>query len=154
MDIREELLRIIDALNKAEIEYALCGGLAVVVHGYMRLTDDIDLLVRAQDVAAAKAAVRGGGFSLSTPKPLVFNRGTANEAIVHRVSKFEGEEHLILDLLEVTPALKRVWEERQHLHWEGRRLCVVSAAGLIRMKSGTGRKQDEADIERLGSMEE
>jgi len=150
MNIRNELLAVVDALNEAGMDYAVCGGLAVVIHGYLRLTDDIDILIEKGNVDGAKSVVRPIGFRLSTPIPLVFNRGKPNEAIVHRASKFAGEEHLILDLMEVTPALRQVWSERLCLRWEGRNLWVVSPQGLAQMKRGTGRKQDEADLENLG----
>lgn len=42
MKLEDELLKITDCLDQAGIDYGLCGGLAVVVHGYPRLTKDID----------------------------------------------------------------------------------------------------------------
>lgn len=38
----EEVFR---ALNKAKIDYVVCGGLAVILYGYTRLTADLDLIV-------------------------------------------------------------------------------------------------------------
>ena len=46
MKLKEELLKIAACFERSEIDYALCGGLAVVVHGYPRLTKDIDMLIR------------------------------------------------------------------------------------------------------------
>ncbi|MEE8125697.1 MAG: hypothetical protein V3T42_07795 [Nitrospirales bacterium] len=34
-----------DALNRANLRYVVVGGLATVLHGYTRLTVDIDLMV-------------------------------------------------------------------------------------------------------------
>lgn len=51
MDLKRELLAVIRALNDADVPYALCGGMAVVLHGHPRLTRDIDLLVRKQDLS-------------------------------------------------------------------------------------------------------
>lgn len=89
------------------------------------------------------------GFSVATPQPLVFNRGKPDEAVVHRVSTLQGEEHLILDLIVVTPNLESVWQHRENRTWEGRALWVVSRTGLAQMKRMAGRKQDLADLERL-----
>lgn len=36
---------VFKALNKARVKYVVAGGLAVVLHGYMRLTEDLDLVV-------------------------------------------------------------------------------------------------------------
>lgn len=36
---------IFQALNKAGVRYVIVGGLATVLHGYARLTADVDLVV-------------------------------------------------------------------------------------------------------------
>jgi hypothetical protein len=38
VDRKRELLRALNALNEAGVPYPLCGGMAVVLHGYPRLT--------------------------------------------------------------------------------------------------------------------
>ena len=64
-DLIAELEQLVDALHADAAEYALCGGLALAVHGHPRATKDIDLLVRAEAVldahleAAAARAERG-----------------------------------------------------------------------------------------------
>ncbi|MBI4861289.1 MAG: hypothetical protein HY815_13685 [Candidatus Riflebacteria bacterium] len=44
LDLYEELGQIVDTLNRAGVRFALCGGLAVVLHGYIRATKDIEKL--------------------------------------------------------------------------------------------------------------
>ena len=56
MDLKQELLGVVATLNRADVPYALCGGMAVVLHGHPRLTRDIDLLIRKPDLAAAETA--------------------------------------------------------------------------------------------------
>jgi hypothetical protein len=46
---------IIDAMNRADVRYVVVGGVAVVLHGYARLTADLDLAVDLAPVEAAKA---------------------------------------------------------------------------------------------------
>ena len=36
---------VFEALNDAQVRYVVVGGLATVLHGYARLTADIDLMV-------------------------------------------------------------------------------------------------------------
>ena len=52
MDLKQELFGVVGALSRADVPYALCGGMAVVLHGYPRLTRDIDLPIagRYQDL--------------------------------------------------------------------------------------------------------
>ena len=49
-DLQEELLGLCQAFASEGIEYAVCGGMAVAVHGYPRATQDIDMLVREEDL--------------------------------------------------------------------------------------------------------
>ena len=132
MDIREELLKVIDCLQEAKIEYAICGGIALAVHGCLRLTEDIDILIQQKDIDLAKKAVSKVGFRIPAIS-MTFNANEPTESIVHRVSKFEGEEHLILDLMIITPFLESVWNGREQYPWEGRKIQVVSALGLAKM---------------------
>ena len=126
MKLYDELSAIVDALHAAEVPFALCGGLAVAVHGYVRATKDIDLLVPADSVDRAKAAVKPLGFSLPS-LPMTFSAGTPRARRVHRVNKIVGEDHLILDLLEISRDDDEVWTGRLVLEWEGKRLSVTTS---------------------------
>ena len=55
---------IVRALNDAEVRYLIAGGLAVGVHGYLRSTRDVDLVVRlaAENVERLFAALQGLGY--------------------------------------------------------------------------------------------
>jgi hypothetical protein len=153
MDLYEELGGIVDALNDAGIDYAVCGGMAVGFHGHPRLTKDIDLLVLQQDVPRIQAAVARCGFDLP-PARLPFDLHTERERWVVRISKIEPGEHLVLDLLLVTPGFERVWADRLVVEWRERPLQVVSIEGLGFMKRLAGRLQDLADLENLGVPQE
>lgn len=43
----EDLLTLCQALNAERVRYVLIGGFAVILHGFVRATKDIDLLVGA-----------------------------------------------------------------------------------------------------------
>jgi len=45
IDLLAELRSVISSLDIAGIPYALCGGLAMAVHGFPRATVDIDILI-------------------------------------------------------------------------------------------------------------
>ena len=48
IDIYDEPLRLVELLEAEGIDYALCGGWAMAVHGEPRATIDIDLLIPAE----------------------------------------------------------------------------------------------------------
>ncbi len=42
---KEDFLKLCKSLNKNNVEYIIIGGMAIIQHGYLRATEDIDLLV-------------------------------------------------------------------------------------------------------------
>jgi hypothetical protein len=150
MDLLDELKKLITRLNEERIEYALCGGMAMAVYALPRATLDIDIMIESSSLAATKHAVYELGFTLSA-MPMEFHGGKVH---LHRVSKIEPGtgETLVLDLLIVTPEIRRAWESRTKVEWEGGSLSVVSPEGLILLKSLRGSGQDQDDIQYLRSI--
>lgn len=66
--VRERLLRAVQALEQANVPYAVAGGNAVaawvsrVDEAAVRNTRDVDILLCRADLEAAKAALAGAGF--------------------------------------------------------------------------------------------
>jgi hypothetical protein len=148
MNLVDELHAVAKALEAAGIAYAVCGGIAVTIHGATRTTKDIDVLVAPGDVPRAIAAVAPLGFSF-VALPMTFDAGTAKERHVRRVSKLDGKEHLILDILVEDACLAGALADRIDLELPAGRLAVVSRATLLRMKRLAGRPQDLADLDAL-----
>jgi hypothetical protein len=149
LNIKDELFLVTGALERASIDHALCGGMAVIIHGYPRLTRDIDLLLREEDLERAREALEDLGYTLPSGI-LPFDLGKPTERKVFRVTKVEGKDHMTLDLVLVSPFLEDVWRGRERHLVEGRTLRVVSREGLAKMKRAAGRPQDLADLSQLG----
>jgi predicted nucleotidyltransferase len=152
MKLKEELLCIADCFNSAGIDYALCGGLAVVAHGFPRLTKDIDILIRREDLEQAKLELAKIEYDLEGGS-IQFDQNTPKERHLFRVSRAEGNEIITLDLMLVMPIYESVWGSREKIELDGRVLKIVSRCGLISMKQLAGRPQDLADIEALNQLE-
>jgi hypothetical protein len=148
VNLVDELHAIVAALGAASVPYAVCGGVAVTVHGATRSTKDIDILVSREDVPRALDAVRPIGYQFAA-LPLTFDAGTPRERHVQRVSKVAGPEHLLLDLRSADGVFAGALEDRIVVQLPEGPLAVVSRATLIRLKRLAGRAQDVADLERL-----
>jgi len=144
MNVFDELVSVVGALDAGAVEYALVGGLAVTVWGAPRATKDIDLLVRGEDVDRGKAAVRVLGYTLEA-LPMEFSDGMQ----LQRVSKVVDRALMTVDFILVDKNLEAVWASRQRRAIEGGELSVVSREALIAMKVAAGRPQDQADVVRL-----
>jgi hypothetical protein len=148
-DLFEEFVALADALDAGGVPYALCGGLAVAVHGYARATRDLDLLIQEADIPRAKEIARALGFTAES-LPMKF-RATGT---MHRVIKIaHSGEVLMLDLLVVGETLAPVWEARETRPLQGHSISVVSRPGLVSMKITAGRPQDLVDVQKLAELD-
>lgn len=64
VDLFDELNQIVSSLEASEIEYAVCGGLALTIHGFPRATFDIDILLREESLAKAFEIVAEKGYNI------------------------------------------------------------------------------------------
>ena len=148
LTLESELRELVQRFNEAKIEYALCGGMAVALHGYPRFTKDIDFLIPSESLSRAKEVAAEAGFldeSGRIPFP---------DSDVYRILKIEGTEYRILDLLVPKRLDTIAWTQRQWFDWNGLPICSVSRDGLIEMKLAAGRDIDRIDIKQLGYIED
>jgi hypothetical protein len=148
MPIIEELYRLAAAFAESRLEYAVCGGLAVAIHGRPRLTVDIDVVVAAQDIEkAAEIAARVGFDDVSGWIHLPLNKLGINR--LYRLNKISGAEFLTLDLLEADSSQNAIFSERETFDVEGRSIQSLSRAALVAMKRASDRTKDRLDVELL-----
>lgn len=147
LDLFEQLMQLTAAFEQHELPYALCGGLAVAVQGHPRGTIDIDILVLAEDILAAKRIAAGQGFDIES-RPMAFADG---EVTIERVVKLfsDSEEYIVLDLLLAKGALAPIFALRERVEYDGQSIRVLNPAGLIQMKRLRASPQDLADIHAL-----
>ena len=142
----QELLDVTSDLERNDIEYAVCGGLALAIHGFARATLDIDILILAENLEKAYQVAAKKGFDIKGLDMSFKERAVE----IRRVSKIDDDgEVLSLDLLIVTPFVEDVWATKEKVVVSNSELVVVSKEGLIKMKTLANRPQDLADIERL-----
>lgn len=69
---REAVQAIFSGLNQAGVRYLVVGGLAVVAHGYVRLTVDVDLVVEMshENLRRALDVLAGLGYRPRAPVPM------------------------------------------------------------------------------------
>lgn len=134
-DLAEELDSIRRALSERRIEFALCGGMAMAIYGFVRATVDLDLLVKAEDIDEIQSAVASLGY--------------VTVEIGRRGSLPRPATRLILDLSVVTRETLDIWSDRRRILWRDEPLSVVSREGLIKLKQLRGSLQDLADVARL-----
>jgi predicted nucleotidyltransferase len=151
LNLANELAAVVDTLNGRGVDFAVCGGVAMAIHGYTRATEDIDLFLREEDLGKLKDAVATLGFVIEA-RPMNFSGGAVK---IRRISKIDPSDGdlLMLDLLLVTWETEHVWSTREKLEWRGKLFPVVSREGLIELKRYRSSEQDLLDIRKLESGE-
>lgn len=147
------------ALNHARVRYVVVGGVAVVLHGYPRLTADLDLVVdlAPEQAAAAIDALVDLGYRPRLPvDPTDFADPDARRAWVEernlRVFSLHdpGDPVTDVDLFAEHPIpFGELWADSVVLTVEGTDIRVASIDHLVRLKEEAGRPQDAMDIEAL-----
>jgi hypothetical protein len=149
VDLYQELSALVSTLETRGIDYALCGGMALAIHGAPRATQDIDLLARQEDLDRIREAARGCGFVFES-LPMDF---ASSGITIYRFTKLIENVPLMLDVLLAEGPLAAVWQTRLTVALETGHIKVVSKQGLVTMKLAAGRPQDIADVKRLAELD-
>lgn len=145
------LYEIVDALEQRKVKYSLVGGYALALHGIVRATMDVDLVLNLNllDFERAEAALHS--IRLQSRLPL-----RAQDVIKMRKEYIEKRNLIAwsfvdydnpsrqVDIL-ITENLKNL--QVQKISVAGRKIPVVSLKQLLQLKSKSARPKDLLDIE-------
>ena len=148
------------ALNEAGVRYLIAGGLAVVAHGFVRLTMDMDLVLDLDEpnLRRALAAFASLGYRPRAPVPLEQFADSAARArwIAEKgltVFSLRSAEHAATEIdLFVQPPFDFAGAHDRSARFEvapGILAPFVGLNDLVAMKRAAGRAQDLLDIEKL-----
>lgn len=147
------LSKVSKALDTAGVRYALVGGYAVALHGAVRGTVDIDLVLRwtLRDLESAETALSSIGLVSRLPVTADSVFRFRDEYIVNRnliAWNFYNPQDLSeqVDIV-IIEDLKR--KRRVRMDTRDGPVQVLSRKDLIAMKRASGRPQDLADVDAL-----
>jgi hypothetical protein len=148
-----------ETLNKSDIRYVVVGGLATVLHGFVRLTVDIYLAVNLTPDEAKKAISILAQLGLVPQLPLnpsdfanLQTRQTWNrEKNIQVFSMIDPRNPLrIVELFVENPVpFEDLWSRSITVQVETVSIRIASLVDLIHLKRLAGRPQDMIDIEQL-----
>ena len=148
MSLYLEFDLLIRRFAAAHIRYAVAGGLAVGLHGFVRATEDMDFVVDSNDMEKVAGILRRAGYRRN-PETVTFRKARFT---LHRFYKrTEGaEELLVVDILiPVSGPARLLLDRAVKLRFADTAVHVVANKDLIWMKQMRGSATDRADIERL-----
>ena len=135
--------RVCQALNAAGARYLVIGGIACILHGYVRATTDLDVLIeRSADNAArvlSGLAETGYGFA---------REWTATELLARPITVIGNNPAVDVFTVAWTVKYESAVARSKSIQVEGVSIPLIGLEDLIATKR-TGRLQDAADIEVL-----
>ena len=159
---RRSVETIVDSLNRAPVRYLIVGGLAVVAHGFVRFTADIDLVLDPDPAAMRRAieALSALGYRPRAPVPFEeFADAEKRRSWVRdkslTVFSVSSPSHPATEIdLFVEPPFdfERAYADADRFAvGSGVEATFVGRADLIAMKRAAGRPQDLKDVAELES---
>lgn len=162
---KQSVETILRRFNESDVRYLVVGGMAVVAHGYVRFTADLDLMLDLEESNARQAIeiLKDEGYAPRIPVPIeMFADREMRESWVrdknmlaygldsekHRMTHVDLFAHNVLDF-------EGTYQQAARIElFPGVPVVVISLDGLIYLKELAGRAQDILDIEKLRLLQE
>jgi hypothetical protein len=153
-----DLRGLLRGLHENQVEYVVFGALAMVFYGFVRNTEDLDIVVAPDKENLDRVAE----WLMSIDAVLKLNpaRGFGPR---ERWGLHKGSNATVLTPLGQIDVVQRIegmpgWEElvaqAEVYEFEGQTVRVMNRATLIELKRRRGSAQDLADIETIEQLEE
>jgi len=162
---QKTLVKIFEALNRENVRYLVAGGLAVVAHGYLRFTADLDLVLDMdeENLSRAMQVFESIGYRARAPVTLMDfvdsekRKRWAREKNLTVFSLWsEKYPFTEIDIFVDPPiAFEDAYKSRVRLEVADKvDASFIGFDELIHLKKKAARPRDLEDIERLKTLRE
>jgi predicted nucleotidyltransferase len=140
--------RLLDDLNRAGVRYVVIGGIAVIRHGVVRATKDLDLVVACDEDTASRLGSLRIEWEATRPDGSAEERRLPSPGWPLHLRTVHGLVDLLADQsppLHLKGLLSRADERKV----DGVAAPICSLADLVALKRQGGRPNDLEDLRRL-----
>lgn len=140
-DVHLTMRRVTERLREENIPYAVTGGMAMCLHGYVRVTGDVDLLTTKEGLDRIHTLLYGLGLTPAFPGARKRLRDTATDVLIDIITagEFPGNDKLMFP------------DPSDSVELEG--CTVLSLPRLIESKIVTGTTVDYRYLQDLGDVQ-
>lgn len=145
MTLNQDFKELLQSFATFEVRYVVVGGYAVVAHGVVRTTKDIDLFVEPSEDNAGRVIKALDAFgmrgAIMEPEKLAEPNKIAFLGVPpRRIDIITGIEGV---------AFEEAWSSRIVVDVDGVPVSFIGRGALIKNKKAVGRPQDLADVAKL-----
>jgi hypothetical protein len=146
------------ALNKAGVDYLVCGGAAVVMLGSPRMTIDLDLIVSLERTNLEKLYDVLTKLGYKTSMPIKRNDFIDKKSLARlgaeknmKVVSFNNPKNPfeVIDIGVNLPGIDRILKNKKYIQVEDLVIPIIFIDDLIKMKENLARPKDLDDAENL-----
>jgi hypothetical protein len=143
-DVHLTMQRVTERLREENIPHALIGGMAIGLHGFLRVTKDVDLLTTKEGLDRIHARLVGRGFVLAYPGARKRLRDTATDVLIDIITtgEYPGDGK---------PKAVMFPDPSDSVELDG--YTVLSLPRLIESKIITGTTVDYRQLQDLGDVQ-
>ena len=137
--------KLLVALARAGVDYAVAGGLAVILNGYPRVTVDADILVNDSPENLRRLLDCLAGWGEGWARDLKVEDFVPEEGSIRVMEEFD------LDIFTrmAGKSLEDFRPRLRHLDAGGALIPYLAAQDLILLKQGSWREKDQLDVAAL-----
>jgi hypothetical protein len=138
----KNFLRVLESLDREKVQYILVGGVAVILHGIERLTQDIDMFVKMDDknIQRLKKAL------LSIFDDESIEEITLEELKEFAVIRYGTPDDFYIDIMARIGEVA-VYEDLEYetIYYEGIKIRIATPETLYNLKKDSLRYKDKFD---------
>ena len=135
-------IKVLKALDEQNVDYILIGGVAVILHGFGRLTGDIDLFLKnnKENINKLKKALNS-----------IFNDPAIEEITINELQKYPVIRYGTPDgfYIDITTNIGEMFSfedlEYEIVEYKGIKIKLGTPETLLKMKKDTLRHKDKVD---------
>ena len=149
---------VFEALNKAKVDYLVCGGAAVVMLGFSRLTIDLDIIVSLEkdNLKNLYDVLKKLSYKSNIPiKEEEFIRKEklaklSREKNMKVVSFYNTKDPFrVIDVGVNLPNIPKILKNKKYIKIKNINIPIIFIGDLIKMKKDLARPQDLIDVDNL-----
>jgi len=145
--------KLLAHLAANEIDFLLVGGLAVALNGYVRLTEDVDILIDTDSANISRfleAMTHYGEGHGGTFRPEDFDESPGALRLIEETEQSQLDIFTVMDGLNY----RDLAPEAESYALGEHTIRYASRSMLIRLKSSSVREKDQIDVFALKRLEE